>query len=97
MRKKRGGAGLELRSASSCEAKRREFKFDIFRVQVSAAQICKFDFKFERKRVKAKYFEMIFGVLKLKFDEDKACSLSSQILTKSTKSTQKISRKLFKI
>ena len=24
---------------------------------------------------------MIFGVLKLKFDEDKACSLSSQILT----------------
>jgi len=41
--KKRGGAGLELRSASSCEAKRREFKFDIFRVRVSAAQICKFE------------------------------------------------------
>ena len=32
---------------------------------------------------------MIFGVLKLKFDEDKAYSLSSQILTKSAKSTQK--------
>jgi len=35
---------------------------------------------------------MIFGVLKLKFDEDKAYSLSSQILTKSAKSTQKTSR-----
>ena len=46
-----------------------------------------------RKNLKAKYFEMIFGVLKLKFDEDKACSLSSQILTKSTKSAQKTSRK----
>ncbi|WP_298955994.1 hypothetical protein [uncultured Campylobacter sp.] len=44
-----------------------------------------------RKNLKAKYFEMIFGVLKLKFDEDKAYSLSSQILTKSTKSAQKIS------
>ncbi len=36
---------------------------------------------------------MIFGVLKLKFDEDKACSLLSQILTKSTKSARKTSRK----
>ena len=36
---------------------------------------------------------MIFVVLKLKFDEDKACSLSSQILTKSAKSTQKTKRK----
>ena len=35
---------------------------------------------------------MIFGVLKLKFDEDKAYSLSSQILMKSTKSAQKTSR-----
>ena len=35
---------------------------------------------------------MIFVVLKLKFDEDKACSLSSQILTKSAKSTQKTKR-----
>ena len=35
---------------------------------------------------------MIFGVLKLKFDEDKACSLSSQILTKSTKSALETSR-----
>nr|WP_314882072.1 hypothetical protein [uncultured Campylobacter sp.] len=45
-----------------------------------------------RKNLKAKYFEMIFGVLKLKFDEDKAYSLSSQILTKSAKSAQKTSR-----
>ena len=37
---------------------------------------------------------MIFGVLKLKFDEDKAYSLSSQILTKSAKSAQKTSRYL---
>ncbi|EKU11716.1 Anthranilate synthase, amidotransferase component / Anthranilate phosphoribosyltransferase [Campylobacter showae CSUNSWCD] len=29
--------------------------------------------------------------MKLKFDEDKACSLSSQILTKSAKSAQKTS------
>ena len=36
---------------------------------------------------------MIFVVLKLKFDEDKAYSLSSQILTKSAKSAQKTSRK----
>ena len=35
---------------------------------------------------------MIFGVLKLKFDEDKACSLSSQILTKSAKSARETSR-----
>ena len=42
---------------------------------------------------KAKYREMIFGALKLKFDEDKACSLLSQILTKSAKSAQKTSRK----
>ena len=35
---------------------------------------------------------MIFGVLKLKFDEDKACSLSSQILTKSAKSALETSR-----
>ncbi len=35
---------------------------------------------------------MIFGVLKLKFDEDKAYSLSSQILTKSTKSARETSR-----
>ena len=47
--------------------------------------------------VRAKYREMIFGVLKLKFDEDKACSLSSQILTKSAKSAHETSRKLFKI
>ena len=80
-----------MRSASSCEAKRREFKFDIFRVQVSAAQICKFDFKFERKRVKAKYFEMIFGVLKLKFDEDKAYSLRSENFAKSRKSAREMS------
>ena len=35
---------------------------------------------------------MIFGVLKLKFDEDKAYSLSSQILTKSAKSARETSR-----
>jgi len=35
---------------------------------------------------------MIFGVLKLKFDEDKACSLPSQILTKSAKSARETSR-----
>ena len=52
----------------------------------------KIDPKFERNNNKAKYFEMIFEVLKLKFDEDKARSLSSQILTKSAKSTQKTSR-----
>ena len=40
---------------------------------------------------------MIFGVLKLKFDEDKAYSLSSQILTKSTKSARETSRKKEKI
>ena len=40
---------------------------------------------------------MIFGVLKLKFDEDKACSLSSQILTKSAKSARETSRKIYKI
>ncbi|EET79352.1 hypothetical protein CAMSH0001_1630 [Campylobacter showae RM3277] len=34
---------------------------------------------------------MIFGVLKLKFDEDKAYSLSSQILTKSAKSARETS------
>ena len=43
---------------------RRKFKFDIFRVQVSATQICKFDFKFGRKKAKAKYREMILNVLK---------------------------------
>ena len=42
--------------------------------------------------VRAKYREMIFGILKLKFDEDKAYSLSSQILTKSAKSARETSR-----
>ena len=36
---------------------------------------------------------MIFEVLKLKFDEDKAYSLSSQILTKSAKNARETSRK----
>ncbi|EKU12089.1 Anthranilate synthase, amidotransferase component / Anthranilate phosphoribosyltransferase [Campylobacter showae CSUNSWCD] len=36
---------------------------------------------------------MIFGVLKLKFDDDKAYGLPSQILTKSTKSTRETSRR----
>ena len=35
---------------------------------------------------------MIFGVLKLKFDEDKAYSILSQILMKSTKSARETSR-----
>ena len=60
-------------------------------MRVSATQIWKFDSKFERKKIKAKYREMIFGVLKLKFDEDKAYSLPSQILTKSAKSTRETS------
>ena len=55
-------------------------------------KICKFDFKFERKKLRRSIREMIFGVLKLKFDEDKACSLSSQILTKSAKSALETSR-----
>ena len=41
---------------------------------------------------KAKYFEMIFGVLKLKFDEDKAYSLRSENFAKSRKSARETSR-----
>ena len=72
-------------------------KFDIFKVRVSVNKNLKLKFvnltSSLNRKTKAKYFEMIFGVLKLKFDEDKAYSLSSQILTKSAKSAQKTSRK----
>ena len=37
---------------SFADAKRREFKFSIFAVRVSAIQICKFDLKFERKTIR---------------------------------------------
>ena len=45
-------------------AKRRKFKFSIFKVRISATQICKFNTKFDRNKDKAKYREMIFRVLK---------------------------------
>ena len=71
-------------------------KFDIFKVRVSVNKNLKLKFvnltSSLNRKTKAKYFEMIFGVLKLKFDEDKACSLSSQILTKSAKSARETSR-----
>ena len=36
-------------------------------MQVSVTQICKFDFKFECKKLRRSIFEMIFGVAQVKF------------------------------
>ena len=37
---------------------RRKFKFDVFRVRVSATQICKFDFKFKYKKIRRSIFSL---------------------------------------
>ena len=44
------------RHCFALQAKRREFKFDIFKVRVSVTQICKFNFKFERKTIRRSIF-----------------------------------------
>ena len=36
-------------------------------MRVSVDKICKFDFKFERKKLRRSIFEMIFGVAQVKF------------------------------
>jgi len=41
---------------SFADAKRRKFKFSIFAVRVSVTQICKFNFKFERKKLRRSIF-----------------------------------------
>jgi len=46
---------------SFADAKRRKFKFSIFRVWVSASKICKFDFKFERKTIRRSIFSFRRG------------------------------------
>ena len=38
-------------------------KFTFLKMRVSASKICKFDFKFDRKKDKAKYFEMDLNVV----------------------------------
>ena len=43
---------------SFADAKRREFKFSIFRVWVSVGKIWKFDFKFERKTIRRSIFSL---------------------------------------
>ena len=73
---------LWWRHCFALKAKHREFKSNLTFSRYGSRRV---KFTNLNVKVKAKYREMIFVVLKLKFDEDKACSLSSQILTKSAK------------
>ena len=43
---------------SFARAKRRKFKFDIFKMRVSVDKICKFDFKFESKKLRRSIFSL---------------------------------------
>ena len=73
----------------------------IFKVRISVSKICKLDFKFEYKELRRSIVRWFLGFSasqarsckqkKLKFDEDKVYSLSSQILTKSAKSARETS------
>jgi len=48
---------------------RRKCKFEIFKIRVSVIQICKFDFKFERKKSRRRFFSLDEATFSTKYKE----------------------------